>query len=110
MVNPSAAVLPPAAAALLLLLRSTSLLSVRADISHLPFPSSSVDAVHAGAALHCWPDPAAGLAEIHRVLKPGGVLVATTCLTPTVLFRACLGENAAAVAAKVWRMLVEYLG
>ncbi|XVF36729.1 hypothetical protein REPUB_Repub19eG0083100 [Reevesia pubescens] len=30
---------------------------VRADISRLPFKSSSVDAVHAGAALHCWPSP-----------------------------------------------------
>ncbi|CAN1318432.1 Uncharacterized methyltransferase At2g41040, chloroplastic [Linum perenne] len=30
---------------------------VRADISRLPFSSGSVDAVHAGAALHCWPAP-----------------------------------------------------
>ncbi|PIA52221.1 hypothetical protein AQUCO_01000237v1 [Aquilegia coerulea] len=30
---------------------------VRADIARLPFVSSSVDAVHAGAALHCWPSP-----------------------------------------------------
>ncbi|MBA0576784.1 hypothetical protein Golob_024632 [Gossypium lobatum] len=30
---------------------------VRADISRLPFKSSSVDALHAGAALHCWPSP-----------------------------------------------------
>ncbi|XVE55480.1 hypothetical protein DITRI_Ditri03aG0162100 [Diplodiscus trichospermus] len=30
---------------------------VRADISRLPLKSSSVDAVHAGAALHCWPSP-----------------------------------------------------
>jgi len=30
---------------------------VRADVSRLPFASGSVDAVHAGAALHCWPSP-----------------------------------------------------
>lgn len=30
---------------------------VRADVSRLPFASSAVDAVHAGAALHCWPSP-----------------------------------------------------
>ncbi|MBA0676572.1 hypothetical protein Goari_018044, partial [Gossypium aridum] len=30
---------------------------VLADISRLPFKSSSVDALHAGAALHCWPSP-----------------------------------------------------
>ncbi|OEL33260.1 putative methyltransferase At1g78140, chloroplastic [Dichanthelium oligosanthes] len=31
---------------------------VRADISRLPFVSGSIDAVHAGAAIHCWPSPA----------------------------------------------------
>ena len=30
---------------------------VRADISRLPFASCSVDAIHAGAAIHCWPLP-----------------------------------------------------
>ncbi|XP_068638166.1 uncharacterized methyltransferase At1g78140, chloroplastic-like [Aristolochia californica] len=51
---------------------------VRADISRLPFPSNSIDAVHAGAALHCWPSPSTAVAEICRVLRPGGVFVATT--------------------------------
>lgn len=51
---------------------------VRADISRLPFPSRSVDAVHAGAAIHCWPSPSTAVAEISRVLRPGGVFVATT--------------------------------
>ncbi|KAA3466545.1 putative methyltransferase chloroplastic isoform X2 [Gossypium australe] len=51
---------------------------VRADISRLPFKSSSVDALHAGAALHCWPSPSTAVAEISRVLRPGGVFVATT--------------------------------
>ncbi|KAE8056893.1 hypothetical protein FH972_013626 [Carpinus fangiana] len=55
-----------------------NLILVRADISRLPFVSSSVDAVHAGAALHCWPSPSAAVAEISRVLRPGGVFVATT--------------------------------
>ncbi|MBA0759720.1 hypothetical protein Gotri_022560 [Gossypium trilobum] len=41
---------------------------VRADISRLPFKSSSVDALHAGAALHCWPSPSTAVAEINRVL------------------------------------------
>ncbi|KAL3619708.1 hypothetical protein CASFOL_034620 [Castilleja foliolosa] len=53
---------------------------VRADISRLPFGSSSVAAVHAGAALHCWPSPSAAVAEISRVLRPGGLFVATTCV------------------------------
>ncbi|KAK8505192.1 hypothetical protein V6N13_026061 [Hibiscus sabdariffa] len=51
---------------------------VRADISRLPFKSSSVDALHAGAALHCWSSPSTAVAEISRVLRPGGVFVATT--------------------------------
>lgn len=38
-----------------------SLILVRADISRLPFASSSVDAVHAGAAIHCWPSPSTGV-------------------------------------------------
>ncbi|GMY17270.1 uncharacterized methyltransferase At1g78140, chloroplastic-like [Fagus crenata] len=57
-----------------------NLILVRADISRLPFVSSSVDAVHAGAALHCWPSPSAAVAEISRVLRPGGVFIATTYL------------------------------
>ncbi|KAL6317138.1 hypothetical protein AAG906_029890 [Vitis piasezkii] len=57
-----------------------NILLVRADISRLPFASSSVDAVHAGAALHCWPSPSIAVAEISRVLRPGGVFVATTYL------------------------------
>ncbi|XP_031275008.1 uncharacterized methyltransferase At1g78140, chloroplastic [Pistacia vera] len=51
---------------------------VRADISRLPFASSSVDALHAGAAIHCWPSPSTAVAEISRVLRPGGVFVAST--------------------------------
>ncbi|CAM8878055.1 unnamed protein product [Rhodiola kirilowii] len=51
---------------------------VRADIAQLPFVSNSIDAVHAGAALHCWPSLSVAVAEISRVLRPGGVFVATT--------------------------------
>ncbi|KAL8492327.1 hypothetical protein ACS0TY_023808 [Phlomoides rotata] len=58
---------------------------VRADISRLPLASGSVDALHAGAALHCWPSPSAAVAEISRVLKPGGVFVATTYIVDGLL-------------------------
>ncbi|KAK1302614.1 putative methyltransferase [Acorus calamus] len=57
-----------------------NLILVRADVSRLPFRSGSIDAVHAGAALHCWPSPSAAVAEISRVLRPGGVFVATTAI------------------------------
>ncbi|XP_008808068.2 uncharacterized methyltransferase At1g78140, chloroplastic-like [Phoenix dactylifera] len=61
-----------------------NLILVRADISRLPFISSSIDAVHAGAALHCWPSPSTAVAEISRVLRPGGVFVATTFVLDTI--------------------------
>ncbi|KAK9134293.1 hypothetical protein Syun_013623 [Stephania yunnanensis] len=60
------------------------LVLVRADISRLPFVSNSIDALHAGAALHCWPSPSSAVAEISRVLKPGGVFVATTFILDSI--------------------------
>lgn len=51
---------------------------IRADAARLPFPTGSVDCLHAGAALHCWPRLEAALAEVHRVLKPGGRFYAST--------------------------------
>jgi ubiquinone/menaquinone biosynthesis C-methylase UbiE len=30
---------------------------VRADIGRIPFPEGTIDGVHAGAAIHCWPSP-----------------------------------------------------
>ena len=32
-------------------------LLLRADITRLPFATSSLAAIHAGAAIHCWPNP-----------------------------------------------------
>ena len=61
-------------------LKNTKLELVRLDVGQLPMRSSSVDALHAGAAMHCWPDLDAGLSEIYRVLKPGGRYFATTFL------------------------------
>jgi len=55
-----------------------SLTLVRGDIGKLPFPSESLDGVHAGAAIHCWPSPENAVAEIARVLKPGAVVVLST--------------------------------
>lgn len=51
-------------------------------------PRPAVAAIHAGAAIHCWPNPQAALAEISRVLRPGGVFVASTFLN----FTAPLGQ------------------
>ncbi|XP_071737189.1 uncharacterized methyltransferase At2g41040, chloroplastic-like isoform X2 [Rutidosis leptorrhynchoides] len=61
----------------------SNLALVRADVSRLPFSSGSIDAVHAGAALHCWPSPSNAIAEINRILRSGGVFVGTTFLRPS---------------------------
>ncbi|RVW43835.1 putative methyltransferase, chloroplastic [Vitis vinifera] len=93
-------------------LATTNLALVRADVSRLPFSTGSVDAVHAGAALHCWPSPSNAVslchsncsvsacsffiqtakddtnqlcqvAEITRILRSGGIFVGTTFLRPS---------------------------
>lgn len=68
-------------------------LLVRADVGRLPFQSASLDAIHAGAAIHCWPNPVAAIAEITRVLKPGGVFVGTTFLLPLSQIGEVVGDD-----------------
>ena len=49
-----------------------------ADAANLPFEDGSFDAVIAMHMLYHLKDAARGIAEMHRVLKPGGVLAVTT--------------------------------
>ena len=49
----------------------------RAPAERLPFDDASFDAVVTASALHHWPEPERGLAEIARVLTAGGGLVVT---------------------------------
>jgi len=46
------------------------------DVVALPLADASVDLVVTTFSVHHWPDPAAGFAEIRRVLRPGGRLLA----------------------------------
>jgi ubiquinone/menaquinone biosynthesis C-methylase UbiE len=50
----------------------------QADASALPFVEGSFDGLIAMHMLYHVPDPAKGIAEIYRVLKPGGFLAVTT--------------------------------
>jgi demethylmenaquinone methyltransferase/2-methoxy-6-polyprenyl-1,4-benzoquinol methylase len=55
--------------------RESGFPSVRGDVRHLPFAAESVDAVVSVDALHHLPAIEAVLAEVERVLEPGGVFV-----------------------------------
>lgn len=54
---------------------------VRADVGHMPFADGALAGAHAGAAMHVWPDIDAALADVARVLRPGGIFVASTFIS-----------------------------
>ncbi|KAL2878741.1 hypothetical protein SGCOL_005966 [Colletotrichum sp. CLE4] len=54
---------------------------VQADIASLPFESNSFDFIVVGMALMVVAEPYAGLAELYRVLKPGGRIASSTWAT-----------------------------
>eukprot|EP00188_Purpureofilum_apyrenoidigerum_P001826 Plantae.Rhodophyta-Purpureofilum_apyrenoidigerum.ctg20514.p1 GENE.Plantae.Rhodophyta-Purpureofilum_apyrenoidigerum.ctg20514~~Plantae.Rhodophyta-Purpureofilum_apyrenoidigerum.ctg20514.p1 ORF type:complete len:328 (+),score=30.00 Plantae.Rhodophyta-Purpureofilum_apyrenoidigerum.ctg20514:104-985(+) len=51
---------------------------IRADAGKLPLASESINVIHNGAALHCYPRVQDALREMYRVLTDGGVLFGTT--------------------------------
>ena len=71
--------------------------TIRVDSAKLPFEDNSVDFLHAGAAMHCWPRLSEALAEVNRVLKPAGKFYASTFFrtvpgTPKSVKRATRGN------------------
>jgi SAM-dependent methyltransferase len=61
---------------------SVPVIALQADVARLPFRRGALAGVHAGAALHLWEDPLAALVEVGRVLRPGGIFVASTFVHP----------------------------
>jgi ubiquinone/menaquinone biosynthesis C-methylase UbiE len=54
---------------------------VEADVTSLQFADARFDLCVTYNGLHCLPDPRAALAELVRVLRPGGTLRGTSCVT-----------------------------
>jgi ubiquinone/menaquinone biosynthesis C-methylase UbiE len=54
---------------------------VEADVTALQFADASFDLCVTYNGLHCLPDPRAALVELVRVLRPGGTLRGTSCVT-----------------------------
>jgi ubiquinone/menaquinone biosynthesis C-methylase UbiE len=54
---------------------------IEADVTALQFADNSFDLCVTYNGLHCLPDPRTALGELTRVLKPGGTLRGTSCVT-----------------------------
>lgn len=57
-----------------------------ARVEQLPFDNHTIDQAITVNSIYFWDDPAAGLAELQRVLRPGGVLVVATSAARTCRF------------------------
>jgi ubiquinone/menaquinone biosynthesis C-methylase UbiE len=77
---------------------------VSGDLGALPFPDASFDLITASMVLEHLRDPATQLAEIQRVLAPGGVFLA---LTPNLLGYQAL--TARCIPGPLKRLLVRIL-
>jgi ubiquinone/menaquinone biosynthesis C-methylase UbiE len=72
-----------------------------ADAAALPFEDGSFDLVVSSFAVHHWPDPHAGLAEVMRVLKPSGRAIIWDIASPTAMVEAhAAGPGADSVAER----------
>jgi ubiquinone/menaquinone biosynthesis C-methylase UbiE len=56
---------------------------VQSSLATLPYPGESFDVIMGFSALHLVPDLGEGLAQVHSLLKPGGLFISKT---------PCLGE------------------
>lgn len=61
-------------------LAMTNVELIESDVDALPLLSGAADAAVANMVLHHAPDPAAMLAEMARVVRPGGTIAVTDCV------------------------------
>jgi SAM-dependent methyltransferase len=71
--------------------RTAGAAAVRGDITRIPFASSTFDVATSFDVLQCVPEDAAAVAEMARVLRPGGAVVLTLAA-----FEALRGDHAIA--------------
>jgi len=55
------------------------------DVGNLSFHDGQFQSVNIANGFHCFPEPAAALTEIHRVLEPGGTVTANVLLHPRTM-------------------------
>ena len=55
--------------------QANKLTAVRGDAEHLPFRDGSFDVLTCCNSFHHYPHQASAIAEFHRVLRPGGIMI-----------------------------------
>jgi SAM-dependent methyltransferase len=86
--------------------------TVLGDVAHLPLADGEVDLAVSFTGLHCFPDPRAAVAELARVLRPGGVITGSAFLEDSGLryepvrrggrLAHLLGPGAASYEIRAW--------
>ena len=72
--------------------KAPGLVFTRGDAQAMPFPDDSFDAVVNVESSHCYPSMDAFLAEVDRVLRPGGSSSSPTCAVATA-WTPCTGSS-----------------
>ncbi len=75
-----------------------------ADVVNLPFDDSCFDVVHCGGVLGYIPDTTAALAEIKRVLRPGGTIACRDMIVDS-----CFAHPDTGFMRRGWQMLADLI-